>query len=50
MVARAGPQAPGSKEIPTGNEECLTVQPQLYHLLTAGPYIRLHGSTRINRT
>ena len=25
MVSRPGPQAPGSKEIPVGNEECLTV-------------------------
>lgn len=27
MVSRAGPQAVGSKEIPVGNEECLTVLP-----------------------
>jgi replication factor C subunit 1 len=33
MASRPGPQAQGSKELPVGNEECLTVLPILLHLL-----------------
>jgi hypothetical protein len=44
MAARPGPQAPGSKEIPDGNEECLAVYSYLDYFLIIGPDFCLHWS------
>jgi len=52
VAARPGPQALGSKEIPVGAEECLTVSSphtaiSSVRLTRAGPNVRVYGGVRL---